>query len=169
MARQQIVLLTLDEAPILAAQAGVFSLAHLVERLAEMAHDVEFVEQDRGLRRFIFRDVAERLPHVHHGELDFTALFRSQPIVERRHAGLGTICAAEPDRPLANQVADHDAIAVVAFADRDLVDADRARTPACRHAWARMYCISSVLTVSQTSLSPLATSRIDACRQRRPT
>ena len=34
---------------------------------------------------------------------------------------------------------------------------------------ARMYCISSVLTVSQSSLSSQATSRIDACLQRRPT
>src|SRR6202790_3948809 len=118
------VLLALDEAPISAAEAGVFGLAHLVECLAEMAHDVELVEQDRRLRRFVLRDVAERLPHVHHGELDFAALFEPQPIVERRHAGLGTILATEPDRPLANQVADYDAIAV-ALADRDLVDTDR--------------------------------------------
>ena len=34
MARQQIVLLALDEAPILAAQARVFGFAHLVEGLA---------------------------------------------------------------------------------------------------------------------------------------
>jgi hypothetical protein len=43
---------------------GVFGLAHLVECLAEMAHDVKLVEQDRGLWRLILRDVAERLPHV---------------------------------------------------------------------------------------------------------
>src|SRR5215467_2436921 len=112
MARQQIVLLPLDEASILAAEAGVFGLAHLVERLAEMAHDVKLVEQDRGFWRFVLRDVAERFPHIHHGEFDFTALFRAQPIVESRHAGLGTIRAAVPDRSFANQVADHDAIAV---------------------------------------------------------
>ena len=52
MARQQIVLLALDEALILAVETGVLSLAHLIERLAEMAHDVELVEQDRGLWRF---------------------------------------------------------------------------------------------------------------------
>src|SRR5258708_4549937 len=121
------VLLALDEAPISAAEAGVFGLAYLVERLAEMAHDVELVEQDRRLRRFVLRDGAERLPHVHHGELDFAALFEPQPVVERRHAGLGTVLAAEPYRPLAHQVADHDAIAV-ALADRDLVDADRSGT-----------------------------------------
>src|SRR6195256_2054582 len=117
------VLLALDEAPISAAEAGGFGLAHLFGRLAEMAHDVELVEQDRRLRRFFLRDVAERLPHVHPGKFVFAALFEPQPVVERRHAGLGTILAAEPDRPLANQVADHDAIAV-ALANRDLVDAD---------------------------------------------
>src|SRR5579863_6011949 len=92
-----------------------------------MAHDVELVEQDRRLRRFVLRDVAEWLPHVHYDEPDFAALLGPQPVVERRHAGLGTILAAEPDWPLAHQVADHDTIAV-ALADRDLVDADRSRT-----------------------------------------
>jgi hypothetical protein len=93
--------LALDEAPTLAVEAGVFSLAHLIERLAEMPHDVELVEQNCGLRRFILRDVAERFPHVHHGELDFAALVGTQPIVEFRHAGFGTIRAAEPDRSFA--------------------------------------------------------------------
>src|ERR1017187_1621267 len=92
------VLLALDEAPISAAEAGIFGLAHLVERLAEMAHDVELVEQDRRLRRFVLRDGAERLPHVHHGELDFAALFEPQPVVERRHAGLGAILRSEERR-----------------------------------------------------------------------
>src|SRR5580704_5715810 len=99
--------------------------------LRTLAHDVELVEQDRRLRRFVLRDVAERLPHVHHGELDFAALFEPQPVVERRHAGFGAILAAEPDRPLANQVAHHDATAV-ALADRDLVDDDRAGTRRAR-------------------------------------
>src|SRR5271163_1784874 len=72
--RQQRVLLALDEAPVLAADAGVFRLAHLVERLPEMTHDVELVEQDRGLRRHFHRHVPERLPHVHHDEPDSAAL-----------------------------------------------------------------------------------------------
>jgi hypothetical protein len=38
-----------------------------------------------------------------------------------------------------------------------------------RSIWARMYCISSALTVSQVSFSSLPTSRIEACRRRRPT
>src|ERR1700716_2368203 len=126
MARQQGVFVALDEAPVLAAETGVFGLAHLVERLAEMAHDVELVEQDRRLRRGGHRGVAERLPHVHHRQTKAVALLAAQPSIELRHAGLRPVLTAEPDRPLALQVADHDAIAV-ALADRDLVDADRLR------------------------------------------
>ena len=50
-AGQQGVLLALDEAPVLAGEPRVLALADLVERLPEMAHDVELVEQDRRLRR----------------------------------------------------------------------------------------------------------------------
>src|SRR5947207_15643617 len=91
-----------------------------------MAHDVELVEQDCRLRWPRFGDGAERFPHVHHDKLDLAALLEPQGVVERRHAGLGTIRSAEPDRPLANEVADHDTVAV-ALANRDLVDPDRSR------------------------------------------
>lgn len=91
-----------------------------------MAHDVELVEQDRRLRRGHHGGVAERLPHVHHRQADAVSLALAQPGVELSHAGLGAVLAAEPDRPLARKVADHDAIAV-ALADRDLIDADRLR------------------------------------------
>jgi hypothetical protein len=66
-------------------------------------------------------------------------------------------------------VADHEAMAV-APSDRDLVNAD-ARGPGvpARLSGARMYCISSVLTVSQSSLSSWATSLIGTCRQQQPT
>jgi hypothetical protein len=110
------------------------------------------------LRRLVPGDVAERLPHVHHDELDFAALVG--PARQKlRHAGLRAILAAEPDGPLAHQVAHHVAIAV-ALADRDFVDPDRRRSDVpARLSWARMYCISSVVTVSQSSFSSVATSR----------
>ena len=95
VARQQRVLLALDEASALAAEAVIFGLAHLVERFAEVAHDVELVEQDGGLRRLLPGDVAERLPHVHDGEPDLAAFFRPQLGVEPRHARLGPVLAAE--------------------------------------------------------------------------
>ena len=72
------------------------------------------------------------------------------------------------DRPFADQAADHDAIAV-APANRDLADADGLRPghadtldlpgPVLR---------VNALTVCQSSLSTLATSSTDDCRQRRP-
>jgi hypothetical protein len=48
--RQQTILLALDDASILAAQPGILAFSHLVQSLAEMAHYVELVEQDAGLR-----------------------------------------------------------------------------------------------------------------------
>jgi PAS domain S-box-containing protein len=50
------------------------------------------------------------------------AFFCADIRIKRRHAGLGTIRATEPDRSLALEVADHDAVAV-SLLDRDLVDA----------------------------------------------
>src|SRR6266702_4811743 len=91
-----------------------------------MAHDVELVEQNRGLWRVRLRRQAERFPHVHHGKANARALPRAKPGVEGAHARLRAILAAEPDRPPANEVADHDAVGVT-FANRNLVDADRPR------------------------------------------
>ena len=72
----------------------------------------------------VVRHVAKRLPHVHHRQANAAALLLAQPVVELRHARLGAVLAAEPDRAPANQIAHHDAVGV-ALADRDLVDADR--------------------------------------------
>ena len=44
------VFLAIDERTSLAAHARVLGLAHRVERVAEVAQDVELVEQDRRLR-----------------------------------------------------------------------------------------------------------------------
>src|SRR6516225_2841672 len=62
LARQQSVFLTLDVAPVAARQPGIFVLADRIQSLAEMAHDMELVEQDRGLRRMRGRRQAKRLP-----------------------------------------------------------------------------------------------------------
>jgi len=117
---------------VLAAEPGILGLVYLIERLAEMAHDMELVEQDRRLRRGRYGGVAKRLPRtcpersrrVHDGEADLPAFLWAQLGVELRHAGLRAILATKPDRPPGEQVADDDAIGV-ALADRDLVDPDR--------------------------------------------
>jgi transposase len=53
-----------------------FARQEVEVRLAEMAHDVELVEQDRRLGRGDHVGVAERLPHLHHGEADLPAFLR---------------------------------------------------------------------------------------------
>ncbi len=129
--RQQRVLLALDVAPILAAEAGILGFAYLVERLAQVAHDVELVEQNRRLRRSIVRRVAKRLPHVHHRQADARGFPLAKPVVELPHARFRTVLAAKPDRAFPDQVAHHDAVGV-ALPDRDLVDADRLGTGSTR-------------------------------------
>src|SRR5215207_5198429 len=86
-----------------------------------MAHDMELVEQNRGLRRMRIGRQAERFPHVHDGKANARALPLAKPGVEPAHARLRAVLAAEPDRPAAHQVADHDPVGVT-LADRDLVD-----------------------------------------------
>lgn len=139
-AGEQRVLLTLDEATVLAGQPGVLRFADLIESLAQVTYDVELVEQDRGLRRVGFGGVAKRLPHVHQGELDAAALRLAEEGVELAHAGLGAILPAEPDRPLPIEVADHDAVDVT-FADRDLVDADALRSGGSRASQLRSHVL----------------------------
>src|SRR3981081_4962276 len=68
----------------------------------------------------------KRLPHVHHGKAKARAPPRTEPGVEAAHARLRAVLAAEPDRPPAHEVADHDP-GGVAFANRNLVYADGSR------------------------------------------
>ena len=148
----------------------VLVLAHLVERLAEVAQDVELVEQDGRLRGVLGGRVAERLPHVHHRQANaFGPWLFPQKAIKLVHARLAAIRPAEPDRPVLLQVADHDAI-VVALAHRDLVDADApcGRGLPGASSCSRMYCFSRRLTVCQSRFSSSAMSLIVPLRQRLP-
>src|SRR6202171_6033233 len=49
-ARQQGVFLALDVAPVAAGKPRVFAFANHIQGLAQMADDMELVEQNRGLR-----------------------------------------------------------------------------------------------------------------------
>jgi hypothetical protein len=84
---------------------------------------MELVEQDRGLRSVLPGCSAKRFPHVHDRQANRLGLLRPQGVVELKHAGLGSVDAAKPDRPFADQVADDDAVGMP-LADRDFVDAD---------------------------------------------
>jgi hypothetical protein len=60
LARQQRVFLALDEAPLLPRDARILALSHLIEGVAQVANDVELVEQDRSLRCMRIGSVAKR-------------------------------------------------------------------------------------------------------------
>jgi len=53
----------------LLAASNVFNAylpSSVLQGLAEMAHNMKFVEQNRGLRRMRLRRQSKRLPHAHH-------------------------------------------------------------------------------------------------------
>jgi hypothetical protein len=123
--RQQSVFLPLDEAPpaVLVCQPGVLAPAYLVERLAQVPHNVELVVHDGGLRGVALGGIGKSLPHVHDGEPDARAALGPQLDEELVQAFLFAVFSPEPDRTLAYKVADNDPI-FVPFAYRDLVEAD---------------------------------------------
>ena len=96
-----------------------------------MAHDMELVEQNRGVRRMRRRRQTERPLHIHHRKANAPALFCAEPDIELAHARLRAVLAAKPDRPAAQEIAHHDPISV-ALADRNLVNADHLRTRPAR-------------------------------------
>ncbi len=126
--RKQRKLLAFDEASILAGQPRILALAHRVQRLSQMAYDMELVEQNTGLRSVLSLQggLSEGLPHIHNGKPNRAALPRPQPREELVHALFRAVLAPKPDRPAPHQVAHDDAIRV-SFRDRYLVDADHFR------------------------------------------
>lgn len=95
----------------------------VVVSVAEVAHDVELVEDDSRLWCMAHERGTKGLPHVHRGELDARRLVRAQCGEEEVHVSLGAALAADPDRPPPVEVADDDAV-VVSLPDGDLVHAD---------------------------------------------
>ena len=123
---EQGVALSLDEGTVLGGEAAVLAAADGVERVTEVAHNVECVEDDSCLWRLARERGAKGLPPVHRGELDARRLSRAQCGKEEVHVGLGAALADDPDRPPAVEAADDDAV-VVPLPDGNLVHADRLR------------------------------------------
>jgi hypothetical protein len=121
---QQRVPLALDKGAVLGGEAAVLTAADLVERLAEMMHDVELVEDDACLWRISFERVAKGLPPVHRGQLDAGRLLRAQRRKEEVEVRVDAAFAADPDWSSAIEVTDDDPV-VMALPDGDLVHADR--------------------------------------------
>src|SRR5450755_2953748 len=94
--RKQRVLLALDVASILAAESAVLGLAHLIERIAQMAHDVKLVVQDRRLRCTRCRHVVKRLPHIHDGQANARVFF--SPSQSKNSAMLASLRSVPPNQ-----------------------------------------------------------------------
>src|SRR5450756_2665113 len=75
LARQQRVFLTLDVAPLAALEPAILALANRIQGFAQMADDMELIEQNRRLRRMRIRRQSKRLPHVH----DLSLIHISEP------------------------------------------------------------------------------------------
>ncbi|GJL70756.1 MAG: hypothetical protein NPIRA06_33910 [Nitrospirales bacterium] len=120
---EQGIALSLDEAAVFGGEPAVLTTADLVECVAEVAHDVELVEDDARLWCMARERGAEGLPHVHRGELDARRLLRAQGGEEEIHVGLGAALTADPDWTPSVEVADDDAV-VVSLPDGDLVHTD---------------------------------------------
>src|SRR5262245_40035669 len=131
LARQQRVFLALDVASVAAREPPIFVLANRIQGLAQMAHDMELVEQNCRLRGMCMRRQSKRLPHVHDRQTNARALAFAKPGVELAHARLRAILATKPNRPTAKQIADHDPISVT-LADPNLVNTDHLRAGAAR-------------------------------------
>jgi hypothetical protein len=102
--------------------------SYFIHGLAQMTQHMKFVIDDQRLASIAFFEsrLAERLPHIHDRDADFSAIFWAKPGKESVEALLRTIFAAEPNGSAANQIADDDAI-FMATPHRDLVDADGRR------------------------------------------
>ena len=91
-----------------------------------MAHDMELVEQDGGIRCVASGRGPKRLPHIHYRQTNPATFLGTQPSVELIHAGFRTVLASEPDGPSPQQIAHDDAVSMP-LAYRYLVDADDPR------------------------------------------
>jgi len=139
-ARQQRILLPLDELTVLPVQAGVLAFPHRVQSFIEMTQHVELVEHHLSLRGMGSREGrgAKGLPPIPHRQAKARALFRSQPRIEYLHALLRPIAPTTPEDPPPHQVADDEAVRMP-LADRTLVDADALGAGGARPAQLRAH------------------------------
>ena len=120
---QQRIALALDELALFVIDALVLAASDPIQGIGQMAHDVELVVNDLRLGGVLKRCVPEWFPHVHDRKRDRAAALRAHPIKEHLQIFFGSATAPEPDRPSLIQIRHHQPIPV-AFADRELVDAD---------------------------------------------
>ena len=123
---KQRILLPLNKLPFFARKPGILAFPYRIQRLTQVTHDMKLVKKDGRLRRISPGRVPKRLPHVHDRQSDSFALLRPQPRKEKIHARFRTVFSPKPDGPVPHQIAHHNAV-ILAFADRNLVDANHLR------------------------------------------
>src|SRR5665811_487208 len=84
-------------APLAALEPAILALANRIQGFAQMADDMELIEQNRRLRRMRIRRQSKRLPHVHDRQANARTLLLAEPGVELAHARLRPVLAAKPD------------------------------------------------------------------------
>ena len=118
--------LPLDELALFASEPRVLTLPHLLQGFLEVAQDVEFVEQDLGLRGMgsVEGRSAKRFPHIQHCQANALACLGPQPRIEQIHTRFSALHPPEPDGPSACQIADPNAVGV-SLANGNLVHAQQ--------------------------------------------
>ena len=142
-----------------------FAGAHLVERLAEVRHDVEAIQYMDGLAGLFGDDFQVGLPHVAAHVFQPRAALRTQP-AEEAQQGLDLPIPADPQQTLAVGIDLVDQRQVtMAPSARDLVDPDQ--LDARQILWARSHSTAISTdrnTLSQEARKTVATSFHDSRR-----
>ena len=80
---KQRVFLSLDKLAALAREPGILALAHLVQRVPQMAHHMELVEEDAGFGNMLQSAVTKGFPHVHDRQVNAPG-FLDPPLLEEQ-------------------------------------------------------------------------------------
>src|SRR5262249_20569988 len=122
---QQQPLLAADRVAVHAAAPEELLLADLVDRLGQVALDVESVEHDLGQGRVGLDRADVALPHVH-GNYPEPAASSGAELDEERIEGVSFAALADPDHAGSGVVPDDGQVLLVTATITDLVDADDA-------------------------------------------
>ena len=122
--RQERVALALDKPAVLDRHPCVFPAPGVIQSIAQVAHHMEFVEDNLGLGRMAHEGVAEWLPHVHDDQIDTPTAGGPHLNEESVHILLtSTQERTHPDGPFLFKIGHHEGV-VVPFSDGDFIDSD---------------------------------------------
>ena len=111
----------------------------------------------------------QMVSHIHHCKPNALCFQRSKPLIKHIHTPLRTILSTKPDGTPPLQITDYNPVCV-SFTNRYLVNTNHLGVVpwGARRSCSCIYCLSSSLTVFQSSRNSLATSLMVELRQRSP-